>query len=348
MTINNTLLAETIPYLQQYGCYEEEVKRFLLIEPQHFRSRQTEAIRLIEAIMNQHGKKALFLYVAQLAAIEYKIRHLQPHLRDHVVHAFLSFILGIYLNEKFIKPRLDNPVDSFQWQLAGLLHDVGYPVQVSMDMLIPFLATVNAIRETARVSGRISFQLIPHRLERLSNRRGALLLIQEQLNRWGLHINVVAEYRRMIHSGQICHGIISSLAVLNVIDALYQMNNPRRVYENVYQNTGDINWNQLYFDKDIVPACSAIYIHNLPTRCFTESKIELSKAPLAFLLKLADSLQQWERPSLHNRTGFASSDFDIDIENGQLILHTTIPEDLKIKIRNEISEYLIEPCVEVR
>ena len=151
----------------------------------------------------------------------------------------------------------------------------------------------------------------------------------------------------MIASGDICHGMISSLAILYVIDLMYQKYNPKRKYSDIYGVRSNINWNQTYFERDVISACSAIYIHNLPNRCFADAKIDCSKAPVAFLLKLSDCLQEWERPSLTNPKGFSAAQFDIKIDNDQLIFHADISDDKKKKIKDEISSSLVAQDVQI-
>ena len=121
-----------------YIGYDLDLNDFdrFLADNCEFQERQRLAIKIIEDIITTHGKKNLLRCVTELARVEYNIRELQPWVRDHVVHALLSFILGININEKF----LNSSVDYFQWKLAGLLHDVGYPVQIAKDILKPFTA----------------------------------------------------------------------------------------------------------------------------------------------------------------------------------------------------------------
>jgi len=97
-----------------------------------------------------------------------------------------------------------------------------------------------------------------------------------------------------------------------------------------------------------VSACAAIYIHSLPGKCFDHSKIDRSRAPVAFLLKLSDALQVWERPSIKNPTGFAASLFDIEVVNGELRFRADIPKSEKDKINNEISSVLIAQDIRIR
>lgn len=321
--------------MYEYSCLEHEIKHFLTGQ-MSFLERQEEAIRIISAILKSHGKEELLGCLADLAIVETRIRELEPWVRDHVVHALLTYILGIYLNEEFIELSFGIAVNHFQWKLAGLLHDVGYPIEIAKDVMKPFGITLNKLRRRFGARGSVAFPIVPLKLERLSNNQNSLYLIQKQLKTWGLSIDATREYSRIKRSGEICHGIISSLAVLSVIDAMYQYYNPERKYESIFARRNNLDWNQKYFDEDIVPACSAIFIHNLPLDAFSKAKINCVKAPLPFLLKLCDCLQDWERPSFERQTGRSAYLFDIQIQEGNILFYADIPKEEKVKLEQSI------------
>lgn len=334
--INRTLLDNIFRdscYLSEYGCYRDDFENLFL--RRRFIQRQKEAIKIIENILTSHGKKELLKHVSELAKIEYGIKELQPWQRDHVVHATLSFILGIYLNNNFMLHVLNKEVEPFQWKLAALLHDVGYPIQIAKDLMIPCSEMINGIkRELGIESEDVFFQIRPVNLDNLQNEKNSFALIQEQLNKWDLEIDAREEYEKRLNSGQVCHGMISALCVLYVIDLMYQSHNSEREYRR--KSISNIDWNQKYFDEDVIPVCTAIFIHNLDEAGFQRTKIDPGKAPLAYLLKLTDVLQEWERPSLKNKYGYGADKFDIKIENRELIFTANIPENRKEKLKNEL------------
>jgi hypothetical protein len=345
MNINQRLLKETGPFLTDYECETFEIES-LLCGNKRFVARQQNSVDLVNSIMSPHGKRHLFEYVYQLGQVEYTIRPLLIRQRDHVVHALLSFILGIYLNEKLVNFKLGSRVNCFQWELAGLLHDIGYPLEIANQAIMtPFFVNAQEIRNALGVRSLLGLRLVPVGLNHLTNHRTSLEIIQQQISRWDLAINARTEYRRSVNSGNINHGIVGSLILLNMIDAMYQKYNRTRESARVIDN--GVDWNQDFFERDIVPACSAIFLHNLPVSCFSESKIEISRAPLAFLLKMSDSLQEWWRPSQENPRGYPSSNFDITMDQGKLIIKAKIPEEVKIKMRNEIALCLAAPNVEI-
>ena len=344
MGINRNIFDAIEDVLCNYGCHGDEIRRFLTAR-WGFPRRQTEAISIVEKIMTSHGKKKLLRHVVELARVEQGIRQLEPWVRDHVVHALLSFLLGIHINEDLLKPS-DCAVNSFQWKLAGLFHDVGYPAQVARDILKPFTDQINRIKRDLGVAAPdVFFKVVPVGIDQLTNGARSLVLIQGHLDDWGLEIDASSEYDNMIESGRVCHGIISSLSVLYVIDLMYHKYNPDRKYQDISEPSG-INWNQSYFENDVVPACSAIFVHNLPGRCFTTARLDRQRAPLAFLLRLSDCLQDWQRPSAGNPRGIPNSGFQIEIDGGRLVF-SVADEGRRNKIASEIASSLLASDVEV-
>ena len=123
MGINQTLLREIEPFLGKYDCEQQDVEHVLnppnvlerYLYPRHaLEKRRTGVINSISAIMEPHGKRHLFEHVSQLRRVEDGMHSLIPHHRDHVIHTLLCFLLGIYINEKFVPRHEAQSVDDFQ------------------------------------------------------------------------------------------------------------------------------------------------------------------------------------------------------------------------------------------
>ena len=212
-------------------------------------------------------------------------------------------------------------------------------MQIAAGALVkPFTAQINQIKkELGSNKGDITVQIIPTGLEDLNNNVNSIDLIQARLNKWDLRIDAHKVYADMLKAGDIRHGVISFLAVLYIIDIMYQKYNPGRVYKNVLSPRRSSNFNQKYFEGDVVSACSAIFIHDLPNTYFAQRRIDRIKAPVAFLLRLSDALQQWERPSLRNQNGYASKNFEITIKGKKLVFKADILKKEKERMKNEVS-----------
>ena len=339
----NEKISQNLNKYDSSKCPKYIIKEFIEYEGE-FLSRQEKAIRIIESIMDIHGKKHLHRYITQLARIEHGIRELEPWVRDHVVHAVLSYVLGLYINDNFIGSRFGFKVPNFQWKIAGLFHDIGYPVEISNSILKSYSDEINKLRQEINIDRPcVSINISLHGIEELTNDQNSFLLIQKCLDDWKLDIQVKSVYNEYQKSGRICHGMISALTLVNIIDLLYQKYNPRRHYLKMLIPGTNIDVNQIYFENDIVPACSAIFIHNLPSEYFKGRKIDLKNAPIAYLLKLSDCLQEWERPSGETSKGYSSNKFDISIKSDLICFKADIPDERKKKITDDINNTLC-PC----
>ncbi|MFA5399915.1 MAG: hypothetical protein WC169_00980 [Dehalococcoidia bacterium] len=335
MDINSFLLTECSEYLYHYDCQYRDVSEF--IEMDALDDRQKMAVALIRNIMAAHGKEQLLDEITGLIEIERGIRELEPWAREHGTHSLLTFLIGIYLNERYIKPKLGNKVDKLQWKLAGLFHDVGYPIEYASNIIFTYFERVDMIaRKTGVNRCAMRLPMDFRRLTRLTNGWNSLNIIQTYLYKWDLKIMAKNELDKMCRSDRINHGIVSSLTILYLIDQMYQKNNKRRAYEDKYVNYSSINWSQEYFDTDICSACAAIYIHSLPSSSYNGSKIDITKAPLAFLLKVSDVLQEWERPSKLNISGYPANNFDISIVGDEIHFFANVETKRKLQIVDEL------------
>lgn len=323
----------------------ESVRRMLDGKTSYWRRKR--AMDFIKSVMSGHGKEDLLPTVAELARVEQRIKELAPWARDHVVHAVLCYVLGTTISNNYFSQNGRIEVDTFQWKLASLFHDVGYPVQLAKKVWHPFADKINHIGEQAGATfDKVVFQLVPQNLDKLLNNQNSLNLIQTRLNDWQLQIDVVAEYNNKISTGEVCHGMVSALAVLKCVDFFYQQYNHRREHYDIF-TSGTINWNQNYFENDVVSACSAIFIHNLPSASFDTAKIDRRVAPLAFLLKLSDSLQEWQRPSMKEPTGQPAENFDLVIDHGRMVLRANISDERIEEINADIQGALVAPDIGV-
>ena len=366
MSINEILYKKSCQFSEKYGLNEDKLKDFListewdnLQEPDEFIKISDKAIELTKYIMMKNEKMDICDHIGGLADFESYIRKFKPKHRDHVIHTMFTFILGIYINETYMKKSgvLVNP---FQWKIACLFHDIGYPVGYP-DRLLMFEKKVDEIKkdyvtnhnslqhnfsgENGAVNSTtkiIPFKVDDESIGQLTRNQNSFELIQNylQLNN---EIDLKKEYLDF-DKNKIHHGIISSLAVLSMIDLMYYTNNPSGECSSkiVITKEGKTDFNQKHFDNDIIPACSAIYIHSHKSKWFKHIKINCSKTPVAFLLRLSDCLQEWDRPSGENGDGLSSDYFEIEFNGSDLIFNVNIPNDTKKdkvikKIEHEIS-----------
>ncbi len=351
MHINQKILTEIKPVLQnKYHIYIDIHEWDVLIKPivitsnehvtrEEFEERQKQALKLINMILMIHGKEQILCFLAELATIEPRIQELQPWVRDHVVHAVNTFILGVYILEKIKMPsftggRFDYP---FMWKLCGPTHDLGYPIEIAHNISRPFYDKMNSILEDMNSpSPKVKQGIYLKGINKLCEGLDANEIIQNRLIEWGLGIDIKKYYKWLKRNNKTDHGVISALSQIKVIDALYHKANPLKKYDDIYLD--GFNYNQENFDMDLVSASSALFVHNigLEYHGFT-NKISFTIAPLAFLLYLCDTLQEWDRYS-ENKPVFSGEEFELQIENNTISIK--VPKVLEQKMYQALHQRL--------
>ncbi len=310
-----------------------------------YERRLTQSIDIITRILDVHGKTDIVRFLGGLASIEPRIQDLQPWVRDHVVHAIYTFLVGAYIIEKINMPQnVGRRYDYlFMWKLCGPVHDLGYPIEISWNIMNPFLDEVNAIVEELQVaSPRVLPPAFPE-LAMLCNGRDANQLIQNRLTEWALGIDIEDYYNWLRRRNKIDHGVIGALAELKVIDAIYQNRNPTRAEAEIVIN--GLDYNEQYFKMDIVSAASALFIHNIDLNYHGFSnKIDFQIAPMAFMLFLCDTFQEWDRYT-ENRPVYSGDRFDIVCSRDRVSLF--VPSEIETKMFEAIHKRLAGLTIEV-
>ena len=312
-----------------------------------FEARQKKSIDIIEKILDVHGKAKIVKFLGRLASIEPKIQKLQPWVRDHVVHAINTFLLGVFILEEVDFPPFEGARSGypFIWKLCGQTHDLGYPFEIAQNISGPSaVEEMNDILDSLNSpSPRVESELYPKNWSKLCENLDANNLIQGRLKDWALDINVEEYYDWLTKEDKTDHGVVGALAQLKVIDALYYEANPKKEYIDIIKD--ELNFNQRNFDLDIVSASSALFIHNIDLNYpgFSE-KISFKLAPITFLLFLCDTFQEWDRFA-KNRPVYSGDGFDINCDHNSISLFA--PKEIEDKICAALSQRLVGLTVKV-
>lgn len=333
-SINTKLAGAVSCYCDPFAIDAGDLRCF--IETDDYRIKQGLALDMIRRSIRANAKVNVWDPLEKLAELERTITNLKAGPRDHIVHAMNLFILGIYINHEIFEKDVLPSVDPFQWKLAGLFHDNAYPVDIGLMLASKYSHYLG-----------IDFEFSSRNLGVLEKRKwfwfreNGFDLIQRRLSEWKLGIDV----QRAHDQSPSCHSIVGALGLLRLLDRLYQEHNPRRVRKERFRD--HVDWNEKYFEEDIVSACSAIFIHNLDASWFRGAKIDPEVAPLAFLLKLCDALQDWGRHSESDDDGISAEEYDIDIVDRMIIYRA--PTDREARIRSALCESLegIDNLIEI-
>jgi hypothetical protein len=219
-------------------------------------------------------------YLGALKQSEEVALTLDEYHRDHLVHSFYVYLLGHYLIEIY-EPlndlvRLDKDF-VYRWLFAAALHDIAYPQEIFSRQLS---RTQDKKSSKKRNWVEYGLHFNPRGLTKYESQ------FWEDLNsfvtsRYLLHISLYDYFKRILYeSGYLDHGVLGAIRALKLLCG----------------SSRPSDWE--------LEIAAAILLHNVrPTFCV---KTRLDISPLAFLLILADELQEWDRPSLA-RSFFSSN-----------------------------------------
>ena len=101
-----------------------------------------------------------------------------------------------------------------------------------------------------------------------------------------------------------------------------------------------VDWNQKWFETDNVSACAAIFLHNLDPIKVPMRRLNRHKTPVAYLLRLADTLQEWDRPSGQLPDGLSPEIFELDFVGSEIIYQAKVPDGMKENLRRGLDATL--------
>jgi len=304
-----------------------------------YKSRQCASVGLMKKILEHDGKEKILLFLSELAGMEPQIQVLQPWNRDHVVHALNTFFTGVYMLKRIDVPGHHQVPYNLtrMWKLIGPTHDLGYPVEIAGNIQKEFMDIMNGIlSEINPASPELKQPMCPDNLDVLCRGRSANDLIQNRLNEWKLGIDVYDYYAWLQKRNRMDHGVIGALAQLKVMDALCREKSTGPLQAGT--DGSKTHRNEECCELDVVSAAASLFIHNINVRYprFT-NKIHFHIAPIAFLLFLCDTFQEWDRYA-DRRTVFRGDEFNIEYRDKRIFL--SVPHELEASIYEILNKRL--------
>lgn len=237
---------------------------------------------LIKNIFLINQKKCLNEFIEKLSCFEQaEILQNNKH-RDHVIHAFNTFVLGAYIIKKCISDESERQGLYHSWKLASMLHDIGYGNTIEADIVI------------------------------LNNNKDSTKLISNKLKEWNIYLDVHKIIEDSLQSNASKHhGVRGSLMFLKKADEMFQIHNPKRLAS--HKCAGSVDWSEVIFENDVVDSAAAIFLHD--QKGIT---IDYKYAKLAFLTVVCDVLQEWNRYKQGNSYIYAGTCFSIDFKDSLL------------------------------
>lgn len=297
------------------------------------------------------GNKSFIDLLDTLKCYEENASTLLDKQRDHYVHSVNVFLLGLYIyqnNSKFrncfrnfYKKNKYNQMQStdaeeffFQWGIAALFHDIGYPVEISYGQIrkfISFVVEADNKEDAKPYIGYMNFdelnnipinklrsnKFMSMELEKFDSTKSIDLLSYSISRAFNIdYIKVKVELDsflgKMQRHGFVDHGFYSAIIVL-------------RWYAYLVEKS-EIDADVLYIP--ILNAASAILLHNyyknvLQKEPFLLNQMNAKDHPMAYLLILCDELQEWNREAygILDKQRVLAADSEVSVDNNEIKVH---------------------------
>lgn len=258
--------------------------------------------------------------------------------RDHYVHSVNVFALGLQIfaqnescRESFRKFAAANRYEGgfacaeeeflFQWGLASLFHDTGYPVEITNHQIRQFMQYLAQNESERNTDPFIAY----HHFERLLNGFAGGEPHRLLADCIGRHFDLDADaleksldqmVAKMQQSGFVDHGYYSALILLSWYGKTVEEG---RMEASIYRGP-------------VVNAATAILMHNyyrmgLQKEPYFAKAMEPDRDPLSYLLILCDELQEWNRTAYGkaDKQKILASDVSMEVDDGLLTVHYIAP-----------------------
>lgn len=289
-----------------------------------------------------------------------------PGQRLHFCHLANVFLLGLYIYHSFkpIRKVLDSEMERttkeiemdglykphrysgetkfgeflYRWRMASLSHDIGTGIQLCegepdkiskcLDRISEsFNKRIVSLDELLKANGRDILGELDNSCEEVS------------FTKYIDHQNSYPFPDSVNHD----HGIFSAIIFLRLMHEEYtrHIHNPFS-----YTRSGRIFWHPLILSTSILQTAIAIAMHNLEKypqaldiSTFNVRIFDMHKRPLAWLLKISDILQEWDKygkgdEALH----FPVTRLTLRISNSKISVEN-FPEERRDQVREVIHKY---------
>lgn len=337
--------------LNIYNGHKDLIKNYLLEEQNH------ENVKaLFKFIAEIHQKSYVFNLLDKLKLYESELKNILPNHREHYKHSVNVYILGLalYNNCELIREAVkisrhsydDNEKQRssflFRWSLAASLHDLAYPLEMSIKTFNKYLSHLTNYEKKTNNELTIKNDIIDNfnKIPKLKNdslpynipNKTALGLITnyllnveqtnfKKINSFdNLYCHLNDEISSGLKSGKIDHGIFSSLIILKRIYELYEKNDDWPVYDFYYE---------------VVDSATAIFLHNFYQYSDLNNILNYDEfnydkpSPLGYLLALCDEMCEWDRNKQND-----GEKYRIDITEQSI--NFSVPKDKKEKLIKKI------------
>ena len=221
--------------------------------------------------------------------------------RDHVVHVFRVWVLGVtqlfsnnnaLLHSIFIDENcVLNPIEKVSvWTLIALTHDLGYPLEKSLEVMERTKDMMKSFVVNPVISMDLSFNGVQNSMNDFVLRFMSSKMIDRRVNETDDCIYVARlqpkyffKFQKSLERNK--HGVLSALVIYKTLR--YFLESDYSTNEDYYFDAEDVR--QFYIRREILRAISSHTCHDI---------YQLSAKSFSTLLVLCDDAQEWGRKSI--------------------------------------------------
>ena len=292
-----------------------------------------------------YGTDSLMDYFKKYTDFESLLYGGANHYRDHVVHVFRVWLLGIdvllrnncqYLDKITVDSNCTvNPLEKLSiWTLISLSHDLGYPLEKSLqivektrDMMKNFVTNpiMNMDIDFSGVQNNMNDFVLRFMSSKMHKKEGVADQFVARLQP-----KYYFKFQKSLEHNT--HGIISSLILYKLL--IFFMESDYSLHEDYTFDKEDVR--QYYIRREILRAIAS------HTCC---DVYQLNMCNMSFLLILCDESQDWGRKSLSNlyvdeQAQYEFKDVDIDLSKKPFVCK--VQDFYKVKCDTAHSEQSVE------
>ena len=293
-----------------------------------------------------YGLKELNTYYKEYTEFENVLYGTNKFYRDHIIHVFRTWLLGVsllakndgaYLNEIDIREKgytakINNLEKLSIWTIIALTHDLGYPLQKANNVIEVTRKMVGTFITNPDISVDFSFHGVQNFMNDFIVRlMSSKMKLQNQnpsnpdsANNKQLYVarlqpKYYFKFQKSLERN--CHGILSTLIIYKLL---------------TYFLESDYNINEDYtFDEE---DCRQFYIRREILRAIAahtcDDVYQLYMGSFSFLLRICDDTQEWGRKSISEL--YIDEGREYNLKDVELTTSGT-PKNNKCKIEEEIT-----------
>ena len=262
-----------------------------------------------------YGVEELRIYFDKYIKFETTLYGSSRYYRDHVIHVFRVWILGVSqllsTDNVLLKAiKIDdkcivNPIEKLSiWTLVSLTHDLGYPLEKSLEVVERTKDMMKSFVVNPTISMDLSFNGVQNSMNDFVLRFMSSKMIEKDSEEDGAYKYVARlqpkyyfKFQKSLERNK--HGILSALVIYKILR--YFLESDYSTNEDYYFNTEDTR--QFYIRREILRAISSHTCHDI---------YQLTAKNFSFLLILCDDAQEWGRKGISELYINKSIEYDYD------------------------------------